>query len=120
MCGRGVQSSRLSIWRGASPSATSCRARSRIGVSHPRKACSRFGSIPEIRERTLDALRWGLVPIWAKDVSIGCKQFNALSETVASKRRSAKPSRNAAAWSRSNSFTSGRKGLLGKRPLRSG
>ncbi len=37
------------------------------------------------RERRLIAARWGLVPTWAKDPSIGAKMFNARSETVAQK-----------------------------------
>lgn len=32
--------------------------------------------------RLIVALRWGLVPYWAKDPSIGSKQINARSETV--------------------------------------
>ncbi len=35
--------------------------------------------------RLLDRFRWGLVPSWAKDLSIGVKTFNARGETVASK-----------------------------------
>ena len=33
-------------------------------------------------QRQLALLRWGLVPRWAKDLSIGFKTFNARSETV--------------------------------------
>ena len=36
-------------------------------------------------ERTLALVRWGLVPHWAKDVSIGQRMINARSETVAEK-----------------------------------
>lgn len=36
-------------------------------------------------ERRLVALRWGLVPSWAKDPSIGSRLINARVETVASK-----------------------------------
>ncbi len=36
-------------------------------------------------ERMLDALRWGLIPSWAKDAAIGSKLINARSETVAEK-----------------------------------
>ncbi|HSE77039.1 MAG TPA: SOS response-associated peptidase [Alphaproteobacteria bacterium] len=36
-------------------------------------------------ERELSALRWGLVPYWAEDRSIGSKMINARAETVATK-----------------------------------
>lgn len=36
-------------------------------------------------ERHLKQARWGLVPSWAKDLSIGNKMINARSETVAEK-----------------------------------
>ena len=35
--------------------------------------------------RELRVVRWGLVPFWAKDPSIGSRLINARSETVASK-----------------------------------
>jgi putative SOS response-associated peptidase YedK len=35
--------------------------------------------------RSLDLLRWGLIPYWAKDKSIGPRCINAMSETVATK-----------------------------------
>jgi putative SOS response-associated peptidase YedK len=35
--------------------------------------------------RTLRVMRWGLVPSWAKDISIGSRLINARSETVAVK-----------------------------------
>jgi len=38
---------------------------------------------PQSRERALDLLRWGLVPLWAKDTSFGPKCINARAETVA-------------------------------------
>jgi putative SOS response-associated peptidase YedK len=40
---------------------------------------------PESKERTLDALRWGLVPFWAKDIKISYSLINAKAETVAEK-----------------------------------
>ena len=38
---------------------------------------------PQTRARALDLLRWGLVPLWAKDPSFGPKCINARAETVA-------------------------------------
>ena len=35
--------------------------------------------------RTLNSFRWGLIPHWAKDSSIGAKMINARAETVAEK-----------------------------------
>lgn len=35
--------------------------------------------------RSLELARWGLVPSWAKDPSVGSRMFNARSETVAEK-----------------------------------
>lgn len=35
--------------------------------------------------RTLDLLRWGLVPFWARDPGIGNRMINARSETAAAK-----------------------------------
>ena len=40
---------------------------------------------PETGARHLDALRWGLVPRWAKDASGGARMMNARSESVAEK-----------------------------------
>ena len=36
-------------------------------------------------KRVLDLVRWGLVPSWAKNLSIGDKQINARADTVATK-----------------------------------
>jgi putative SOS response-associated peptidase YedK len=36
-------------------------------------------------DRILTAMRWGLVPAWAKDPRIGTKMINARSESIASK-----------------------------------
>jgi putative SOS response-associated peptidase YedK len=37
---------------------------------------------PETKQLSLDRLRWGLVPYWAKDEKIGFKTINARAETV--------------------------------------
>jgi putative SOS response-associated peptidase YedK len=41
--------------------------------------------VGEDGERRVDLLRWGLVPFWAQDPSIGNRMINARSETVAEK-----------------------------------
>jgi putative SOS response-associated peptidase YedK len=46
-------------------------------------ACVRTN--PESKERECTELKWGLVPSWAKDLSIGNKLINARGETVAEK-----------------------------------
>ena len=35
--------------------------------------------------RKIEYMRWGLVPSWAKDISIGSKMFNARAETIQEK-----------------------------------
>src|SRR5260370_16214478 len=35
--------------------------------------------------RTLDLMRWGLVPYWAKDIKVGFSTINAMAETVDTK-----------------------------------
>jgi putative SOS response-associated peptidase YedK len=37
---------------------------------------------PKTGQRSLDALRWGLVPYWAKDDKIGYRTINARAESV--------------------------------------
>ena len=41
--------------------------------------------------RVLDLVRWGLVPSWAADPSVGNRLINARSETRRTSRRSAPP-----------------------------
>ena len=41
---------------------------------------------PQTGERALDLLRWGLVPLWAKDLAFGPKCINARGETIATNR----------------------------------
>jgi putative SOS response-associated peptidase YedK len=36
-------------------------------------------------ERSLDIMRWGLVPYWAKDIKVGFANFNAMAETADTK-----------------------------------
>jgi putative SOS response-associated peptidase YedK len=107
----------------------------RFRLTHAAKLAERFGIEPEddwvpryniaptqnvevIRQHTEEPkrfgsqMRWGLIPSWAKDASIGYKMINARAETVATK-----PSFREALKKRRclipADFTSGRK--MGKR-----
>ena len=39
----------------------------------------------EAHERSLDVMRWGLIPYWAKDIKIGYSKFNARAEEIETK-----------------------------------
>jgi putative SOS response-associated peptidase YedK len=41
--------------------------------------------LTDANKRTIDFFQWGLVPGWAKDISIGSKMINARSETIMEK-----------------------------------
>jgi putative SOS response-associated peptidase YedK len=66
-----------------------------FGLPHPPDVRPRYNiapaqQVPIVRgnaagERELVELRWGLVPRWAKDPSIGTHMINARAETVATK-----------------------------------
>ena len=56
-----------------------CRS---VGTLHRHRMSLRSGFNPETKQRTLDALRWGLIPNWAKDPKIAYKTINARAETV--------------------------------------
>ena len=84
MCGRYVQTS--------SPAALGERFHVdevRIEASEPDFNVAPRRELPVVLERgdvrVLERLRWGLVPAWAKDPTIGDRMINARAETVASK-----------------------------------
>ena len=51
----------------------------------PSQSISALRLSPEHGKRELTDLKWGLVPFWAKDASIGSRMINARSETAAEK-----------------------------------
>jgi len=84
MCGRYVQTSSPTVLAG----------RFQVGevgidASDPDFNVAPGRNVPIVAEhdavRVLERLRWGLVPRWAKDPSIGDRMINARAETVASK-----------------------------------
>jgi len=59
-----------------------------LGLERPRYNLAPTQLMPVVANdgaRVLDAYRWGLIPSWAKDASIGNKLINARGETVAEK-----------------------------------
>ena len=44
-----------------------------------------FAIVTERRDRRVELMRWGLIPFWAKEKSIGNRLINARAETVPSK-----------------------------------
>jgi putative SOS response-associated peptidase YedK len=44
-----------------------------------------YGIVETPRGRELQVFRWGLIPVWAKDMKIGSKMINARAETLTTK-----------------------------------
>src|SRR5258707_13407544 len=85
MCGRFVISkfpADVARWFGTTGPLPNSRPRYNVAPTD-QVAVARFNA--ETKQRTLDTLRWGLVPYWAKDVRIGATMINAKAETVAEK-----------------------------------
>ena len=85
MCGRFVISKfpdDIAQWFGTAGPVPNSRPRYNVAPTD-QVPVVRFN--PETKQRTLDTLRWGLVPYWAKDVKIGASMINAKSESVAEK-----------------------------------
>lgn len=89
MCGRYVSASpadELADYFAAKPPSEVLEASYNVAPTDPVYAVrARDG------HRHLDALRWGLIPYWAKDRSIGSRMINARAETVGSKPAFRKP-----------------------------
>jgi putative SOS response-associated peptidase YedK len=51
----------------------------------PKDKAGQNGTEPGTVARELRVVRWGLVPFWAKDISIGSRLINARAETVSEK-----------------------------------
>lgn len=82
MCGRYLITSTLEAIRKVFDVLESPNLQARYNVAPTQQ-------VPAVRRgeegRELVQFRWGLVPFWAKDLSIGAKMINARSETVAEK-----------------------------------
>ncbi len=86
MCGRFRLSrpDKLAEYFEAEADVEEFRASYNIAPTQP-VAAIRQGASNGLPNRVLSHLRWGLVPSWAKDVSIGSSLINARSETVLEK-----------------------------------
>lgn len=85
MCGRLFQTSPAERWRalfGTRNAPLTLAPRTNVGPTQDLMAV-RYN--PATGERSLDALYWGLVPIWAKDPGIGARLTNARSESIREK-----------------------------------
>ena len=71
-------------------------------------------------QRSLDVMRWRLVPFWAKDIKVGFANINAKARGPKTSPLSAGRSGSAVAWCRSTIFTNGRRSTAVSSPTRSG
>jgi putative SOS response-associated peptidase YedK len=71
-------------------------------------------------ERYFSLARWGLIPSWANDLTIGQKTFNARSETIASKPAFKEAFRRQRCLIPADGFYEWRRGAAGKQPLHFG
>ncbi len=61
---------------------------SEVDLLKPRYNIAPSNAVPAVRneaERHIELLRWGLIPSWAKDETIGARMINARAETLAEK-----------------------------------
>ncbi len=89
----------------------------------PRYNVAPTDTVPVIRhnadgERELVQVRWGLVPRWAKDPSIGARMINARAETVASKPAFRNAFQRHRCLIPADGFYEWRVGAAGKQPMR--
>lgn len=83
MCGRFVGFRSLDEMRGYFPiDKAACEVMENYNVAPSQEV---LAIVKHAGENWLDRFHWGLVPFWAKDISIGNKMINARSESVAEK-----------------------------------
>jgi putative SOS response-associated peptidase YedK len=83
MCGRYVAAappSEIAKYFGAAPTETVLEPSYNVAPTN-----DVYAVVEHHDERRLEPLRWGLVPLWAKDLAIGSKMINARAEGIATK-----------------------------------
>jgi len=91
------------------------------GLYQPRYNCAPTQNLAVISNREpelLNFFRWGLVPFWAKDISIGNKMINARAETITEKASFKHPFRSKRCLVLSDGFFEWKKEPAGKTPYR--
>jgi putative SOS response-associated peptidase YedK len=99
-----------------------------FGLAHAPEIGARYNiaptqNVPIVRlnrtgERELVQVRWGLVPRWAKDPSIGVRMINARAETVAERRAFSNAFQRHRCLVPADGFYEWRPGPSGKQPMR--
>jgi putative SOS response-associated peptidase YedK len=82
MCGRFVQKTPLGEIRVLFATATAVPNAPPNENASPTDTLAVVRYNPQTRQRSLDLLRWGLVPLWAKDIKFGVRCINARAESL--------------------------------------
>ncbi len=88
------------------------------GPYHNIAPTSRVLTVRGSGPRRAEVMRWGLVPSWAKELSVGSRMFNARSETVAEKPAFRTALRRRRCLVLADAFYEWQKTPNGKRPMR--
>jgi putative SOS response-associated peptidase YedK len=70
-------------------------------------------------ERSVDVMRWGLVPFWAKNIKVGFSNINAMAETIDTKPAFREAFQRRRCLVPSITFTNGRRPRTARSPTRS-
>ncbi len=84
MCGRFTLSKSAEVLASKFRLATVPAWQPRYNIA-PTQSVPTVSCLPQESEHQFRLLRWGLVPTWAKDLSIGAKLINARAETLSEK-----------------------------------
>src|SRR6201984_3836519 len=71
---------------------------------------------PKAGQRSLDVMRWGLVPFWAKDLKVGFANINAKAEGIESKPAFREAFQRRRCLVPGDNFYEGQKTAAGKQP----
>jgi putative SOS response-associated peptidase YedK len=71
------------------------------------------------RQRSLDVMRWGLVPVWAKDIKVGFANINAKAEGIETKPAFREAFRQRRCLVPVDNFSNGKRPLRASSPTRS-